>query len=295
MTSANSPRLSREAILARARNAGIDGGEALRDIAFNQLLARLDVECPGEFMLKGAQALRVRGVSNRTTRDLDIRTAGPNVREAVARLLQAVEVDLGDGVLFQLRREPTSLGAVQTGGYEGVKVSLEALIDGRLMANLSIDLVTGREPSGHVARLPRPMIVPVPGLADAYIDTYPVEDHIGDKVFATMTRFAGRTSTRRRDLYDLCAFALRSSPQAAAMGTAFEEERVRRGIEPFAALEVPNDWPRQWPKLLQMYPDPEMPADIAVALALVRGLVDPVLTGLVTRGRWDPRTSSWAD
>ncbi len=171
---------------------------------------------------------------------------------------------------------------------------MEALLQGERIASVSIDLVTGREPSGRVARLPRPMALNLPGITEAHIDTYPVEDHIADKVWATMTLYGDRPSSRPRDLYDLVAFALRSEPEALALGVALEEERVRRGLAATASFNVPPDWQAGWRALLTTYPDQDFPTEFGDALGLVRLLLEPVLTGEVTRGRWDPAAASWA-
>lgn len=82
--SPDKPRpLSKRSVLDRAKSAGVKGDVALRDLAFNQLLARIDAQAPGSFMLKGAQALRVRQVSSRATRDLDLRSNAGTVALAV--------------------------------------------------------------------------------------------------------------------------------------------------------------------------------------------------------------------
>ena len=103
----DTPRpLVKRSVLDRAKSAGVNGDTALRDLAFNQLLARIDSCAPGGFMLKGAQALRVRQVSTRTTKDLDMRSSAATVGQAVAALRFALLHDLGDGVIFQITREP---------------------------------------------------------------------------------------------------------------------------------------------------------------------------------------------
>ncbi len=286
--------LVKRSVLDRAKSAGVNGDTALRDLAFNQLLARIDSHDPGSFMLKGAQALRVRQVSARATKDLDMRSGAATIGQAVATLRDAIHHDLGDGILFQVSREPSALGHDQTGGYAGINIGIEALLQGEYIASVSIDLVTGREPSGLVARLPRPMALTLPGITEACVDTYPVEDHIADKVRATMTLYGDRPSSRPRDLYDLVAFALRSEPEALALGVALEEERVRRGIASTASFNVPLNWQAGWGALLTTYPDQDFPTDFGEALGLVRRLLEPVLGGEVTRGRWDPAAASWA-
>ena len=50
--------LSRNSILDRAKNADVNGSEALRDIAVNPFPVRLELASPSTFMLEGDQALR---------------------------------------------------------------------------------------------------------------------------------------------------------------------------------------------------------------------------------------------
>ncbi len=137
------------------------------------------------------------------------------------------------------------------------------------------------------------MALSLPGIAEAHVDTYPVEDHIADKVWATMTLYGGRPSSRPRDLYDLCAFAIRSEPEALSLGAALEEERMRRGLAETVRFQAPVEWSVRWKSLLETYPDSALPADFDDALALVRLLVDPVLAGDITVGRWDPADLRW--
>src|SRR5680860_594581 len=127
--SPDKPRpLSKRSVLDRAKSAGVKGDVALRDLAFNQLLARIDAHAPGSFMLKGAQALRVRQVSSRATRDLDLRSSAGTVALAVDALVAAMGTDLGDGMMFQVSREPAPLGHDHTGGSIGVNIRVEALL-----------------------------------------------------------------------------------------------------------------------------------------------------------------------
>ena len=186
------------------------------------------------------------------------------------------------------------MGQDHTGGSIGVNIRVEALLGREFIASVSIDLVTGRDPSGLVARLPRPMAIALPGIVEARMDTYPVEDHIADKVWATMTLYGERPSSRPRDLYDLVAFALRSEPEALVLGVALDEERMRRGLAATANFIVPPDWQAGWRALMTTYPDQDFPTDFGDALGLVRLRLEPVLAGEVTRGRWDPATASWA-
>lgn len=286
--------LSRNSILDRARNADVNGSETLRDIAVNQFLVRLELGSPSTFMLKGGQALRSHGISDRTTRDVDMRGDLPHLEQSIALAIAAAKTNLGDGIQYVLTSEPTPLAALATGGYAGVSMAFAATIQGKWMAVVSMDLVTGRRPSGQVIVATRPLAVEVPGVTPVALQTYPIEDHIADKFWATMTPFSGRPSTRVRDLYDLCAFALRSAPSAQPLSIALEEERVRRGLAATPNFASPREWEPRWPALFTKYPDGGIPHTLDDATRLARSLVDPIVRQEVTEGTWNAEHQRWA-
>lgn len=40
-------------------------------------------------------------------------------------------------------------------------------------------------------------------------------------------------------------------------------------------------------------PEPEVPADYGAVIAAIAGFADPILTGDVSSGEWDPATCAW--
>lgn len=244
-------------------------------------------------MLKGGQALRTRGVSNRATGDLDMRSHYRAVEHGVDAAIFASRIDIGDGIFFDIASGPRPLAPLATRSHGGYALSFTATIGGEPMARVSIDLVTGCEPSGLVLEAQRPLAMDIPGTTPVRMRVYPVEDHIADKTLATLTTFNARPSSRVGDLYNLCAFALRSAPSAAPLSVALEEERVRRGLDVATSVVPPNEWSRQWPTMFVKYPDDGIPHSLADAARLAQSLVDPVLSQAVTTGAWNSKRGVW--
>ncbi|MGI5491599.1 hypothetical protein [Microtetraspora malaysiensis] len=83
-------------------------------------------------------------------------------------------------------------------------------------------------------------------------------------------------------------------PYATSLGTAFTSEARRRTLLHDARLEVPDEamWTAGYASLVAELPwiaERSLPEAMAVA----RALVDPVLSGQVLSGTWDPVTLSW--
>lgn len=245
-------------------------------------------------MVKGGVALIARNVTDRATDDLDIRGSGRGIQDLVGGLLDAARQDLGDGLEFTLDAEPTDLVGQDAGGRVGFRLKFTATQGGAFFERVRVDLVAGREPAGVVQAGIAPQTVASPDVAPAVVDLYPIEDHIADKVWASLTTYGrGVQSSRIRDLHDLCTIALRTHPDATPLCSALEEERMRRQIVLAPSFLPPDAWRSRWAAAMRKYPDPEVPADFDEAVSLVQDLVDPILSVTVTEGTWNPQARRW--
>ena len=293
----DAPLLTKQAILARAKNAGVPGDTLLKLLARHQLLARIEAANPGNFMLKGGHALVARGVTHRATRDIDVRADAKSAKAAAAALIRAAHTNIGDGIMFEPDGEPARLVAADTGGYSGMAVRLAATLGGDFMANVKVDVVTAREPIGRPERIDVPPPAAFDGLASLSLYVYPVEDHIADKLCATHQSYgADRTaSTRVHDLYDLCAIAASSIADAATLLSAIRAEEDRRGLTPAAHLDIPREWSGRWRTIrTSAAAERHIPAGYREAVAQAKRLIDPILSGEVTAGTWDPALQAWS-
>ena len=185
MPSKHPAPLNRQSVRDRAKRHGLNPADVFKTIAYNQLLQRLAQAGAGDIVLKGGQALHVRGASSRTTRDMDLRGDAQDARITTDAVLNAAATDLGDGLFFTVKNDPKELRIQGTGGNSGFNLGFMVRLGGQYWAELSVDIATGREPSGTVAVSPFPLPFDIPGLSPASVAIFPVEDHLSDKVWAT--------------------------------------------------------------------------------------------------------------
>ena len=141
---------------------------------------------------------------------------------------------------------------------------------------------------------PIPPIVPVeiPGLRTVPYRTHPIPDQIADKHAAMIGTYAGRPSTRYRDLVDLVLIATTLTVEPGALHTALLSEYQRRGTTPSTMLSLPSDdWHQGYRKIASSVSDFEI-LEAGEALDIVRRLVAPAIAGLI-RGTWDPTRLEW--
>lgn len=106
------------AVTARAQTeaqvSGISPGALLRRFVVDRFLARVFALPGDEWVLKGGNAVLTRVHDARTTKDIDLLAELNDLDAAVARLREAVEIDLGDHFRFVITgTRPASGGMMQ--------------------------------------------------------------------------------------------------------------------------------------------------------------------------------------
>ncbi|MGI5159978.1 nucleotidyl transferase AbiEii/AbiGii toxin family protein [Microbispora sp. CA-102843] len=260
-----------------------------RQFAYDRLLARLFTSDENGWMLKGGVALLTRLSVARHSADVDVVAKADSVEAGFAALCTAAETELSDFFTFRFDR-PRSL--VQ--GVEGIRVSVEAGLGSRRFERFGVDLVTGAIITGEPEVSPPTLTLDIPGLVRPPYRLYPLADTVADKVMAILEDHNGRPSTRFRDLVDLVLIARSRSLQAQALSTALTSEAQRREFLHRAELEAPDEamWTAGYATVV---------ADLAwieerslrEALPVAKALVDPVLSGRIRSGTWDPLTLTW--
>jgi hypothetical protein len=284
----------RRDLLNRAKSQAVNGELALRQVATNQLLHRINTVDSTAFTVKGGTALHARNITDRFTKDIDMRGGSADLGLAMQKMREALLVDLHDGLEFQLDREPTTLTGQDTGGYQGLRMSIDCIQSGRVFATVKLDLVTGPPPFGEPEASSAPLQVKIPELTPATVTLYPIEDHIADKVAATLASYRHNTdSTRVRDLHDLCALAGAAAPNGGVLTEVLEFERLRRRLGEITAFAAPEAWRLRWPSLVAKDPHSAVPVDFDDAVAVVKRMIDPILTGDVRAETWDPQAQRW--
>ena len=261
--------------------------ELRRQFAYGRLLARLFIQQPERWVLKGGTCLLARlPLRARHSIDVDLYYDG-EIDAAVAALRGATEADLGDFFTFDIERR-ASLG----GETAGIQVRVTAYLGDKVFELFRVDVVVDHTMTSEPDLIPPIEPVEVPGLPNAAYRAHPIPDQIADKHAAMIGTYAGRPSTRYRDLVDLVLIATTQSVSATALHTALDSEHRRRGMTPSQPFSLPSDeWQQGYRKIATSVPGFTV-LDATEAAEIVSRLVDPVIAGL-TRGTWDPDGLKW--
>lgn len=289
--------VTRQGLLDRARNAGVPGDRALKDFAVGRLMARLEAHAPGQWLVKGGEALLTRRVTSRPTRDLDLRSANRDIGAALRDFEEAIGLPMADGVAFALARVPRRLTGAGTGGYPVYRIDLKATIGAQPLVDFHVDVVTGRELTGEPEAAIRTPLVAVPGMEPVSVLLFPTVDHIADKVCAIHQVHGGarNASTRVKDLHDLCT--LRGVPgiEASQLSEAIAAESAIRRVEPPGKMAIPPTMRLSYERMARRTdPHPFVPREFAGALLAIGAFLDPVLGGGTVTGVWDPEHLRWS-
>lgn len=129
------------------------------------------------------------------------------------------------------------------------------------------------------------------------VQVYPLPDQIADKVCAMYARYGtlGAPSSRYHDLVDLVLITASLKVDAGELSRSLERQSVIRDLQLPAALEPPaqawmNGYPRAAAQVRSMSVELK---GLSAALAAAGRCLNPILSGAVTTGEWDPHRSIW--
>lgn len=245
MTDDRALRISIEqrlANLAAERQVSLD--RLRRHFAFQRILVRLSAD--DNWVLKGGFALEVRlGLNARATKDLDLAMLeNLDGVEAQDRLLDALDVDAGDGLTFQVSA-PRAI-ASDDAGNPGWKFTVTSTLGGTVFASLRIDVVArSAEIAGAVGTIEvRPPIL-AERLSSTAMPAVDIAQHAAEKFHAMARTYAGdRPSSRVKDLVDVVLLAEAGLlPHPDLAGRLQTVWQVRDGVSPPAELP---DFPASW-------------------------------------------------
>jgi hypothetical protein len=120
-----------------------------------------------------------------------------------------------------------------------------------------------------------------------------LEQHLAEKIHAyTRTYGDGKASSRVKDLVDIALVAVSLTVEAKKLKNGINEIFRQRGTHeaPPALPPPPSEWDRPWRELTADLP---VPADVREGHLAAAGLVDPVLAGERSSGRWSPDLGAW--
>jgi Nucleotidyl transferase AbiEii toxin, Type IV TA system len=288
------PRAFRVALEQRLKTgAGGDGARLSRErkyVVFDRLLARLAAAAPDRWLLKGGFALDLRLAERaRATKDIDI-DWGAAEEELLDALIDAAAYDADDFFEFAVERagEPED----RLGGSHRFRVA--ASLAGRPFETFLLD-VGFRDATTHIEYLTTPGTLEFAGIEPVTVAATPLELHVAEKLHAYTRVYEGsRVSTRAKDLVDLSLIAELSPLDAARLHSAIDEIFAERGTHP-----VPDRLPEPPEGLAipfrQLAEAVGVPTETSEAHAHAAAIIDPILSGEIRQGSWDPGARAWRD
>lgn len=159
-----------------------------------------------------------------------------------------------------------------------------------------IDVVVGTSMSGEPDLVAPMTPLTVAGLVRAPYRTFPLADHLADKLCAIIGTYrAGqsvRSSSRIKDLVDIALIASTQHVSGPALRSAIIANTAHRGLTIPDTFAVPEEasWRRGYATVAADVPGKAPTFDEAVALA--SALLNPALSAPID-GEWDPVVSKW--
>lgn len=283
----------RRALEDRLRNQSVGSGEPLtrlrKLVAFDRFLARLVVGDPEIWVLKGGYALQLRiGARARATKDIDLvmqHTTG----EAHRLLSDATSRDLNDWFTFETGRAIRAKIGDQPGGS---RYPVHSLLEGRTFERFHVDFGAGDPIVSAPELLTGPPLLEFAEIQPTTFPTYPVAQHLAEKVHAYSRRYGAFNSTRVRDLVDILLIAQTSEVDCEELMRAFHltfEARATHEL-PRGLADPPSEWAKTFPRLRR---ELELPwSDLKKAFQAARLFIEPVLQAETT-GVWSPEKWKW--
>ncbi len=283
----------------KTRAAG-DGARLARErkrVVFERLLARLGATAPGRWRLKGGFALELRLAGHaRATKDVDIEWRADEEEILLDALIEAAGYDaLGDFFAFSIER--TGTPEDRLGGSHRFRVV--ASLGGRPFEAFLLDVGLRREPEarrGSETLTAFPNLLAFAEVEPVRVPAQPLELMAAEKLHAyTRTYEGSRPSTRAKDLVDLALIAALSSSSldAATLCDEIEATFAHRATHPVppALPQPPDDWRAPFRRLAEALGG--VSGDLRAGHGDAAALIDPVLSGAVEQGTWDPEARRW--
>lgn len=273
--------------------AGGDGAHLVRDrkrVAFDRLLVRLREVAKGRWLLKGGFALDLRLAARaRSTKDIDIEWRAEE-SELLDALLDAAQHDAGDFFVFTIERTETPEDRL--GGSHRFRTS--ASLAGRPFEAFLLDVGLRADDALTTETLRTEAILDFAGIQPVEVDAVPLALQVAEKLHAYTRTYEGqRTSTRTKDLVDLALIAELSSLEASALRREIETIFALRKTHssPNALPPPPTDWATPYHRLAE---EVGAPSDLEEGYRATATLLDPLLAGEISSGKWEPAEQRWA-
>jgi hypothetical protein len=278
-------------LLSLSREQAVSMVRLRKQVAFDRLLARILLAAPSRWVLKGGLALEYRfGTRARSTKDMDLAgSAGEDT--ATADLLAAQDLDLGDYFGFTIERTAKLDELVEGSAVRyHVRASLGVRRFEDFLVDVGFDLPSGWESE----MLKGTDLLAFAGIDAVEAPSLPLELQVAEKVHAYSRAYGpeGIRSTRVKDIVDLALIASTASLDAERLHRALRETFGRRGGHnlPGALPPPPRDWDVPFRRLAS---EIGIDTDLMGGHRLASRLLDPILSGDIEAGTWDPSAMDW--
>jgi hypothetical protein len=258
-------------------------------VAFDRLLIRLAAVAREQWLLKGGFALDLRlSARARSTKDVDIEWRAVD-EELLDVLLDAAAHDPGDFCVFAVER--TGAPEDRLGGSHRFKVT--ASLAGRPFESFVLDVghQEGRKIRSETLRTDD--LLAFAGIEPVEVEAIALEIQVAEKLHA-LTRIyeGGRTSTRTKDLVDVVLISTLSSLDAEDLRREIHEIFAARDTHPipYAVPPPPPEWDQPF---LRLANEVDIPNKLTGGHRTAAAFLDPILSGKVTAGTWQPENQRW--
>ncbi|MGA2928918.1 MAG: nucleotidyl transferase AbiEii/AbiGii toxin family protein [Solirubrobacteraceae bacterium] len=259
-------------------------------VAFDRLLDRLVTIAPNSWLLKGGFALDLRLAERaRATKDVDLDWQAAEA-DLLDTLLDAAAWDAADFFSFNIER--TGPPQDRLGGSHRFRVA--AALGGRPFETFLLDIGLRSEPVAGIETLTTPDLLSFAGIEPVTVRVVPLELQIAEKLHAyTRTHKNKRPSTRTKDLVDLSLIAELSTLDAAVLKQAIDTTFSSRATDqlPTYLPPPPDEWRTPFRRLAQAV---GVADDLEAGYTTAAALLNPILSGKITHGRWQADTQRWA-
>ncbi len=288
----NSGAAFRRALEDRLRKQSFQSGVPLarmrKMIAFDRFLARLLVEQPEEWVVKGGLALQLRlGERARTTKDIDLLLL-VQLQEIFPRLREAGVRDLADWFVFEV----SSVTRPTADEFGGNRYQLQSFLDGRIFESFHLDVGVGDPLVEPVEYLQTPNLLEFAGFLPTAVPCYPITQQIAEKLHAYTRTFQSGESSRVKDYVDILLLAGMGKIDSSRLRAAIDSTFLARQSHPLPTQlpEPPRNWERPFQRLAAEVRLEQ--STLGEADAAMQEFLNSVLSGEII-GNWNPLHWSW--
>ena len=249
-----------------------------RQVAFDRLLARLFLEDPPPWVLKGGYALELRFKAARSTVDIDLTvqwvpaSAGDDQNQIVRDMLQtAAAVPFGDWFEFTFGPPVMDLTAAP---YGGARYPVEARMDERIFARFHLDAGIGDVVSAPLETIVCGDWLGFAGIQPSRVWMIAREQQFAEKLHAyTLPR--NSANSRVKDLVDMTLLIGSGGLDRQRVADALHLTFERRGTHelPASLIPPPADWQIPFRALAE---ECRLAGDLAAVLAEVQEFLNEV-------------------